>query len=119
MDAQLDEKALEAELAETLGALMPEAPHTVSEDEFVGIVAEALEAVAGTMLFKMRIGADEAGEYVAAASVGDDGERRFLLLTLPLAGGPLKVEPASGSANPVAAIAPAYAGLMDVFRAAA
>ena len=47
------------------------------------------------------------------------GNRQFLLLTLPISGGALKVETAARSTNPVARIAAAYAGLMDAFKAAA
>jgi hypothetical protein len=118
MNAQLDDKSLENTLAESLGDLVPEA-RTVSEDEFVEIVGQALEVVGGKLLFKMQIDTDGHGEHVAAAAVGNDDNRHFLLLTLPITGGTLKVETASKSANPVAGIAPAYAGLMDVFQAAA
>ena len=62
---------------------------------------------------------DTGGEHVAAASIGDGSRRQFLLLTLPTSGGALKVETTSSSSNPVAGIAAAYAGLMDVFKAAA
>ena len=118
MDAQLDEKALEKSLAESLGDLAPE-ERAVSEDEFVEIVAQALEAFVGEMLFKMCVETDGLHEYVAAAAVGSDNKRQFLLLTLPVKGGTLKVETAAKSRNPVAGIAPAYAGLMDIFQAAA
>lgn len=118
MDAQVDQKELETTLAESLADLVPEA-RTVSEDEFVEVVGGALEAVGGKLLFKMRIENDGQDQHVAAASVGDAGNRQFLLLTLPTGGGALKVETASKSANPVAGIAAAYAGLMDIFEAAA
>ncbi|TKB29160.1 MAG: hypothetical protein E5V67_30820, partial [Mesorhizobium sp.] len=88
-------------------------------DEFAEVVGGALEAVGGTLLFKMCVENDGEGQYVAAASVGDGGNRQFLLLTLPTAGGALKVETAARSSNPVAGIAAAYAGLMDAFKAAA
>lgn len=118
MDAQLDDKALESSLAESLEDLAPET-RMVSEDQFVEIVWQALEPVGGTMLFKICIDIDGQREYVAAATVNSGEKRQFLLLTLPVSGGALKVETASKSANPLAAIAPSYAGLMDVFRAAA
>ncbi|MBZ9894901.1 MULTISPECIES: hypothetical protein [unclassified Mesorhizobium] len=118
MDTQLDDKALESTLAESLGDLVPDTK-TVSEDEFVEVVGGALEAVGGTLLFKMCVQNEGEGEHVAAASVGDGGNRQFLLLTLPTGGGHLKVETASRSSNPVAGIAAAYAGLMDAFRTAA
>lgn len=123
MDAQLedkvlDDKVLEDSLAESLSELVPEKA-TVSEDEFIEVVGGALEAVGGTLLFKMCIENEGEGQHVAAASVGDGDNRQFLLLTLPTTGGALKVETASKSGNPVAGIAAAYAGLMDVFQAAA
>lgn len=128
MDAQLDDKALENTLAESLADLVaadvaqadlvPDAK-TVSEDEFVEVVGGALEAVGGTLLFKMCVENEGEAQHVAAACVGDGGNRQFLLLTLPTSGGALKVETTSKSTNPVAGIAAAYAGLMDAFQAAA
>lgn len=113
-----EEEILESALAESLTELMPD-NHAVSDDAFIEVVAGALEAVCGTLLFRMRADVDGQEQHVAAASVGDGGNRQFLLLTLPASGGALKVEPISKSANPVAGIAAAYAGLMDVFEAAA
>ncbi|MER8956268.1 hypothetical protein NKH98_26855 [Mesorhizobium sp. M0833] len=128
MDAQLDDEALENTLAESLADLVaadvaqadlvPDAK-TVSEDEFVEVVGGALEAVGGTLLFKMCVENEGEAQHVAAACVGDGGNRQFLLLTLPTSGGALKVETTSKSTNPVAGIAAAYAGLMDAFQAAA
>ncbi|TIT19756.1 MAG: hypothetical protein E5W70_24180 [Mesorhizobium sp.] len=128
MDPQFDDKALENTLAEGLADLvaadvmqtdlLPEAK-TVSEDEFVEVVGGALEAVGGTLLFKMCVENEGESQHVAAACVGDGGNRQFLLLTLPTTGGALKVETTSKSTNPVAGIAAAYAGLMDAFQAAA
>ncbi|AZO48380.1 MAG: hypothetical protein EOS54_04165 [Mesorhizobium sp.] len=123
MDTQLDDKApedlaFENALAESLTDLAPDA-RTVSEDEFVEVVGGALEAVGGTLLFKMCVQDGDEAQHVAAACVGDGGNRQFLLLTLPTVGGALKVETASRSTNPVAGIAAAYAGLMDVFQTAA
>ncbi|MER9596970.1 hypothetical protein [Mesorhizobium sp. M0244] len=128
MDAQLDDEALENTLAESLADLVATdvAPaglvpggKTVSEDEFVEVVGGALEAVGGTLLFKMCVENEGEAQHVAAASVGDGGNRQFLLLTLPTNGGALKVETTAKSTNPVAGIAAAYAGLMDAFQAAA
>ncbi|WP_368389328.1 hypothetical protein [Mesorhizobium sp. LMG 17147] len=128
MDAQLDDEALENTLAESLADvvaadvaqadLVPDAK-TVSEDEFVEVVGGALEAVGGTLLFKMCVENEGKAQHVAAACVGDGGNRQFLLLTLPTSGGALKVETTAKSSNPVAGIAVAYAGLMDAFQAAA
>ncbi|MER8530090.1 hypothetical protein [Mesorhizobium sp. M0598] len=128
MDAQLDDKALENTLAESLADLVaadvaqadlvPDAK-AVSEDEFVEVVGGALEAVGGTLLFKMCVENEGEAQHVAAACVGEGGNRQFLLLTLPTSGGALKVETTAKSTNPVAGIAAAYAGLMDAFQAAA
>ena len=118
MDAQLDDKVLEETLAESLSTITPDSK-TVSEEEFAEVVGGALEAVGGRLLFKIRVDKDTGGEHVAAASIGDGSRRQFLLLTLPTSGGALKVETTSSSSNPVAGIAAAYAGLMDVFKAAA
>ena len=118
MEAQIDDTTLEETLAESLTELVSD-NKGVSEEEFIEVVGGALEAVGGMLLFKMRIANDGQDQHVAAASVGDGGNRQFLLLTLPVAGGALKVETISKSVNPVAGIAAAYAGLMDVFQAAA
>jgi hypothetical protein len=117
-DKSTEEEILESTLAESLTELVAEKP-VVSDDEFVDVVAGALEAVSGTLLFKMRIETEGQHQHIAAASVGDGGNRQFLLLTLPTDGGALKVETIAKSANPVAGIAAAYAGLMDLFQAAA
>ncbi|WP_436122153.1 hypothetical protein [Aminobacter sp. LjRoot7] len=95
------------------------APGSVSESEFAHMVDDALEAVGGILLFKMRL--DEAGEdrHVAAASIGDGARRQFLLLSLPVTGGKLKVESASRSSSPLAKLAEAYVGVVEAFRAAA
>lgn len=97
-----------------------EVPHQeVSEKDFEDVVRGALEAVGGTLLFKVKIGESSEGEHVAAAAVGDGKGRQFLLLTLPAGGGHLKVETAAKSESPLAHIAASYAGLMDAFQAAA
>lgn len=91
----------------------------VSDKDFEDVVRGALEAVGGTLLFKVKVGSDSESQHVAAAAVGDGKSRQFLLLTLPAGGGHLRVETAAKSASPLAHIAASYAGLMDAFRAAA
>lgn len=118
METRIDDRALESTLAESLTELVPES-RNVSEAEFVEVVDGALEAVGGRLLFKMRIKNQGQDQHVAAASIGEGSNRQFLLLSLPVTGGSLKVETISKSSNPVAGIAAAYAGLMDVFQAAA
>lgn len=91
----------------------------ISAQEFEEVVRGALEAVGGTLLFKMKIDAANEVQYAAAAAVGLGDSRQFLLLTLPIRGGQLKVETTSHSESPLARIAESYAGLMDVLKAAA
>jgi hypothetical protein len=93
--------------------------HEVSDNDFEEVVRGALEAVGGTLLFKMKVGADDEAHHAAAAAVGLGEGRQFLLLTLPTHGGQLKVETTSRSNSPLAGIAESYAGLMDVLKAAA
>lgn len=116
MTAKSDDAVLESLLAESL---MEPRPQAVSDDEFIALVNDALEAAGGRLLFRMRTITDDQDQHVAAACVGDGEERQFLLLSVPASGGTLSVEPTSGSANPVAGIAAAYAGLVDAFKVAA
>ena len=99
--------------------LMAPPRRDISEADFEEVVRGALEAVGGTLLFKMRIDTEGQAHHAAAAAVGVGESRQFLLLTLPMEGGQLKVETAARSASPLARIAASYAGLMDVFKAAA
>jgi len=99
--------------------LAPPTEQPISDNDFEEVVRGALESVGGTLLFKVRVGDEPQPLYAAAAAVGLGEGRQFLLLTLPVRGGQLKVETASQSANPLARIAESYAGLMDVLKAAA
>ena len=99
--------------------LAPMESHEVSDNDFEEVVRGALEAVGGTLLFKMKVGADDEAHHAAAAAVGLGNNRQFLLLTLPAHGGQLKVETTSRSKSPLARIAESYAGMMDVLKAAA
>ena len=101
------------------GLLAPVELPEVSDNDFEEVVRGALEAVGGTLLFKMKVGADNEAHHAAAAAVGLGESRQFLLLTLPTHGGQLKVETTSRSKSPLARIAESYAGLMDVLKAAA
>jgi hypothetical protein len=126
MDAQknVDHGAEPVPEAQTLLAaadtkLLAPPEHEVSDNDFEEVVRGALEAVGGTLLFKMKVGADDEAHHAAAAAVGLGEGRQFLLLTLPTHGGQLKVETTSRSNSPLAGIAESYAGLMDVLKAAA
>jgi len=110
-----DDEAIEPTPAEGLEI----AATSVTEEEFTQLVDDALEAVGGILLFKMRIDDDGEDRHVAAASIGDGARRQFLLLSLPVSGGRLKVESASRSTSPLAKLAEAYVGVVEAFRAAA
>jgi hypothetical protein len=99
--------------------LAPPTQQPISDSDFEDVVRGALESVGGTLLFKVRVEDEAEALHAAAAAVGLGDGRQFLLLTLPVRGGQLKVETASQSANPLARIAESYAGLMDVLKAAA
>jgi hypothetical protein len=122
---ELSSEELTADAAETSAATVmqidapPIAASDVSEAEFTQLVDDALEAVGGILLFKMRLDEDGDDKHVAAASIGDGARRQFLLLSLPVTGGKLKVESASRSNSPLAKLAEAYVGVVEAFRAAA
>lgn len=78
----------------------------------------ALERIGGEMLFQMRL-ENEDCQRVAAVRLGDGEQREFALIIMPPGGGLMRVEPVPGSTNPLARIAESYAGLMDMFKAAA
>ena len=90
----------------------------VSQD-FENSLQHALAATGGTLLFQMHFDNEKARGHVAAIRVGTAAERRLFLVVLPADGGKLKVEPVETSDNPLARIAPAFAGLVDVFDVAA
>ena len=70
------------------------------------------------MLFQMRL-ENEDCQRVAAVRIGTASERELALVIMPPDGGLMRVEPVAQSSNPIATITESYAGLMDVFRAAA
>src|SRR5690606_22578893 len=80
--------------------LSPPMLQEVSDNDFEEVVRGALEAVGGTLLFKMKVGGDSDAHHAAAAAVGLGGGRQVLLLTLPTRGGQLKVETALRSDSP-------------------
>ena len=98
--------------------LAPPRPE-VSDEDFGVVVSGALEAVGGALLFKVRAGSGDEAMHVAAAAVGAGDARQFLLLSLPVVGGKLKVESASRSKSPLAKLAEAYVGVVEAFRSAA
>jgi hypothetical protein len=99
--------------------LPPPAPIEITDDEFDDMVRRTLQTVGGTLLFKVRVAESDGEVHVAAAAVGTGRARQFMLLSLSVHGGRLSVEAASRSASPLARIAASYAGLLDVFQAAA
>lgn len=91
----------------------------IEDSDFEEVVRGALDAVGGTLLFKMRVEQSDEPHLAAAAFVGEGESRQFLVLTMPIAGGRLRVETAAKSTSPIAGIAAAYAGLADAFGTAA
>jgi hypothetical protein len=81
-------------------------------------IQTALKAIGGEMLFQMRL-ENEDCQRVAAVRIGDEDERQLALVIMPPDGGLMRVEAVAQSSNPIAQITESYAGLMDVFRAAA
>ncbi|MGD9914680.1 MAG: hypothetical protein AB7S80_11425 [Rhizobiaceae bacterium] len=109
--AELDEDALGEDLANTLDGALEADP------DFGDVVRSAVDRIGGEILFEI----DDVPEsgHVAAVSVGDGDLRRFLLVVQPKDGSPLRVEPTEDSANPLAALAESYAGLVEAFKKAA
>lgn len=87
--------------------------------DFAGCVVSALETVKGTLLFQMEIPSEAERRKVAAVSVGHGDTREYAVIVLPDGTGNVKVERAEESDDPLAAIAPSYAGLIDVLDIAA
>ncbi len=118
MDAQRMTEVTDIPLT-TETAVVARNGDVVTETEFEAVCRDALNAVGGTVLFKLRVGNGVECQHVAAGAIGAGPARQFLVLSLPVAGGKLSVEPAARSRNPVAQIAAAYAGLADVLAKAA
>lgn len=95
------------------------AQRAIAGDGFEAAVREAVEAVGGVMLFHIRLDDGDDTRQVAAAAIGDAMLREIVIVDLPGGGGPVTVSQASDSALPIAAIAPAYAGLAACWPRAA
>jgi hypothetical protein len=118
MSAQTTAPKAEASNASTEFEAALQSQEIVAQD-FENSLQAALAATGGALLFQMHIDNENAREHVAAISVGTAEERRLFLVILPADGGKLKVEAVETSDNPLARIAPAFAGLVDVFGIAA
>ncbi len=116
----MDTQLLVDDLDKAVIAEIPVARTTeaVSDDHFEEIVLAALDCVGGTMLFKMMTGSGDDAKHVAAGAVYEGEGRHYLILSMPIAGGPLQVEQAANSKSPIAAIAASYASLADIFGTA-
>lgn len=98
---------------EAIGIELSSRGRSALEGDFSGCVVSALETVKGTLLFQMQIDAEPDVRKVAAISVGHGETRDFALIILPDGAG-VRIERAEESDDPLAAIAPSYAGLIDV-----
>ena len=116
-------EALAAEQADTNSLEAVELELALQNQNLVSLgfeesIQTALKAIGGEMLFQMRL-ENEDCQRVAAVRIGSEDERQFALVIMPPDGGLMRVEPVAQSSNPIAQITESYAGLMDVFRAAA
>jgi hypothetical protein len=116
-------EALAAEQADTNSLEAVELELALQNQNLVSLgfeesIQTALKAIGGEMLFQMRL-ENEDCQRVAAVRIGSEDERQLALVIMPPDGGLMRVEPVAQSSNPIAQITESYAGLMDVFRAAA
>ncbi|MBN9074184.1 MAG: hypothetical protein J0H34_21820 [Rhizobiales bacterium] len=107
-----------AESLDVLGLELALREREALDADFGGCVVSALETVKGTLLFQMEIDAAPERRKVAAVCVGQGEAREFAMIVLPEGAGSITVERAQESGDPLAAIAPSYAGLVDVLDAA-
>ena len=113
-------EAIEAEaLASTENAETVETAQLVSQDSFEALARETVTGMGGVLLFSICVGPEQERRHVATARLGEGEAQEFIVLSMPAAGGDIKAEPASTSADPVACIAAAYAGLAEALAAAA
>ena len=80
---------------------------------FETVLSDALRNVGGQLLFDMPLQPETGSGHVAAVSLPSGGERVLALVVQSAEDGALSVEPAERSANPLARIVPAYAGVME------
>lgn len=118
---QADTSLADANLADTNSLEAVELELALHNQNLVSLGFEesihtALKAIGGEMLFQMRLEI-ETCQRVAAVRIGSEGE--LALVIMPPDGGLMRVEAVAQSSNPIAKITESYAGLMDVFRAAA
>lgn len=91
----------------------------ISEQQFEMTIRETVEAVGGALLFQMKLDEEETSRWVAAVAIGAEGTREIAIIELPCDGGSVTVSAAAQSELPIAAIAPAYAGLAECWSKAA
>lgn len=110
---------LEQDELGTLGLELALRDRQALDGDFAGCIVSALETVNGTLLFQMQIDAEPESRKIAAISVGHGETREFALVILPDGAEGVRVERAAESDDPLAAIAPSYAGLIEVLDIAA
>ena len=89
-----------------------------TDTDFEKALGPALDEAGARLLFDIRMIGDNQNDYVAAVSVGEGDDRQFLIVTRPSSGSP-SVELAETSQLPIARLAPAFADVMERWRAAA
>lgn len=98
---------------ETVGFELALQLRSQSGKDFGEIVSEALASVGGTLLFEMPTEDDPDSKRIAAVSLPSEEGRILALVVLPRRDDAPRVELAGQSANPIARIVSAYAGVMD------
>jgi hypothetical protein len=118
MDAQQAQEQTQANSLEAVELELALQSQNLVSLGFEESIRSALQPTGGEILFQIRIDNDDC-QHLAAVRIGRAEQREFALVIMPPDGGLVRVEPIAQSSNPVAAITESYAGLMDVFRAAA
>jgi hypothetical protein len=119
MNQIIEHDPLERGELDTLGLELSLRDRDALEGDFAGCIVSALETVKGTLLFQMQIDDVEDARHVAAISVGHGERREYALVILPHGADAVRVERASESEDPLAALAPSYAGLIRILDIAA
>ncbi|MEO3386079.1 hypothetical protein [Mesorhizobium sp. CAU 1741] len=101
---------------------MPETlPVQSTDDEFETAIRETVNAVGGTLLFKMKLEDGDSCRWTAAVAIEDGGKLEVVIIDLPCGAdsGNVSVSPAAQSDLPIAHIATAYASLAECWSKAA
>ena len=93
----------------------------IVDERFETTIRETVAAIGGVLLFQMKLQEEDGDHWTAAVAVGEPGSLEIIIIDLPCGadGADVSVRPVAESALPIAAIAPAYAGLAECWPKAA